>query len=89
MRTRAVLATIAVAVTAAQISSSSSARGTVDGRGTRAGHNAPIEVAQYPVPANACCTAYAPCPLYQPLLAGAPCMCQSLYGPVAGVACRL
>ena len=38
-------------------------------------------------PANACCTAYAACPLTQLLPVGSVCVCYSPYGPVSGVAC--
>lgn len=56
---------------------------------SRAANGGAFEVAQYGVPANACCTPYAPCPLYQPMPIGTPCQCQSASGPIWGYACRL
>jgi hypothetical protein len=48
-----------------------------------------LELAQYGIPANACCTSYAPCQLMQALPVGYPCSCYSPYGPIRGYACRL
>jgi hypothetical protein len=57
--------------------------------GTRQARSAPVLLAQYPAPANACCTPHAPCPLTQPQPIGSGCFCYSPYGPIRGYACRL